>query len=425
LESLSHYHANRTVESSLRLQMNLLPVLYDKAVKDKTLVKEFENQIKAIKKKATAEECFAILTDLFRWERQLLRLEDDNKQDKRVLSLLDAQDSFQDSLNKERILSGAAIRAELITLKDPKVKQAINRQRFKDSVIDIVADIKPEDLPKKAIRHYHYIKCCHFSYLNDWESAYSAAKNLIGTYPKEIKGAATLKQYKQHLCMYLVMCGYAQKFDDYLERINEVRAISSEENISLFNTIHFKMLGYYLAIPQFQSAIEVAIDIERRWDDLCEIIPKRRQLAYCYNIMIAYWFGDSIETARYWLSKILNFENVNQGQRYITLSRIIQLPIYYDSEYDNLENRIESTRKVLAKKKELTEYRQIILSGFRSLVKCVDKREEKACLTDIQNKLAQIKGEKSIKATDLDCILFWIKLKTEKGNVETVAMQTK
>gem|GEM_PF-648203 len=423
LESLSHYHANRTVESSLRLQMNLLPILYDKATKNKSLVKEFEHQIKAIKKKATVEGCFPILMDLFRWERQLLRLEDNNKQDDKVLSLLDSREQYQKLLNKERTLEDAALRTELIILKDPKIKQAANRQKFEDSVINAVANIKQEELSKLALRHYYYVKCCHSGYLNDWESAYSAAKNLIGTYSEnDMNNDVVLKQYKQHLCRYLVVCGHAQKFDDYLERINEVKAISSEEDIRLFNTVHFKLLGYYLSKFQFNSAVKVVKDVERRWEDLCEIIPKRRQLAYCYNIMIAYWFGGNIETARYWLSKILNFENINQGQRYIILSRIIQLPIYYDTESDNLENRIESTRKVLAKKNELTPYRQIILSGFRRLVGCVTKQDKKDCFMDIQDKLTQIKDEQSIKAIDLDSILLWTKLKTEKGKIESIDM---
>ena len=57
------------MEASLRLQMNVLSALYEKASQNKILLKEFENQMKAIKKKAEEEEeCFAVLMDIFKWE---------------------------------------------------------------------------------------------------------------------------------------------------------------------------------------------------------------------------------------------------------------------------------------------------------------------------------------------------------------------
>lgn len=424
LESLSHYHANRTVESSLRLQMNLLPVLHDKATKNKSLIKEFENQIKGIKKKAEAEECFGILTDLFQWERHLLILKDDNKQDDKIASLLESRRVFQNDLNKERILEEAALRAVSIILKDPKIKQAVNREKFEDSVINAIADIEPEGLSKTAIRDYYYVKCCHLGYLNDWESAHNFAKNLIDTYSEEdTTHTTTSEHYKQHLCRYLVVSSYSNKFDNYLTTIQKIKSLTfssneEKENIKLFNSVQFRMLTYHLDKYQFEMAIEAAKDIEQQWDSLCTVIPKRRQLAYCYNIVLAYWFGGEIKTALYWLSKVLNFENIRQGQRFVCEARIVQLAIFYDCEDDNLENKIESTRKVLHKKDELNEYRQIILSGFRSLVRCIDNKEKIDCISDIHEKLFQIKDNYP-KVSDLESILLWAKSKMEKEKLKT------
>ena len=181
----------------------------------------------------------------------------------------------------------------------------------------------------------------------------------------------------------------------------------------MFNTIHFKLLLYYLGQHDFNAAIEVAQKIEDKWNDLSIIIPKMRHLAYFYNITVAYWFGGETKSTIFWLSKVLNFENVAQGQRFINEARIIQLPIYYDCQDVNLENRIESTRKVLSKRKELTEYRKIILSGFRRLLNCVGKEEEYACIVDVRLGLQRIKKEGQ-KASDLECLLLWCQQKTHK-----------
>ncbi len=412
IESLSHCHANHTVEASLRLQMNVLPTLYEKASHNKALLKEFERQINDIKKTAEEHECFSILIELFMWERGLLSLLDINKVEKTTLSLLETRQKFQNKFNQELDLERASLCTELILLKDPKFEWLESRQQFQNSVVGILEKYDLENLSIFSKRHYYFIKCSYYYFVQEWESAREMAKNLIDTYSEDdIKNIVILSSYKHHLCNYLIACNYANKIDDYPDVIDKIRAIDSDENIRLFNTIHFRMLIYYLENHQFEGAISVAEDIQNRWEDLCNIVEKRRQLAYCYNIAIAYWFGNKMESAIYWLSNVLNFEIARQGQRFINQARIIQLPIYYDYEDNNLENRIDSTRKVLVKKNELNNYRQIILSGFRKLVRCVNQQEKRACISEMQLALKQVKDEHNIKVGDLECLLFWSKLK--------------
>jgi len=412
MESLSHCHANHTVEASLRLQMNVLPTLYEKAKENKVLLKEYENQIKAIKKKAEKEECFAVLVDLFIWERRLLGILDTNKGEKAILSLLETRQKFQNKLNQELDLERASLCTELIRLKDPKIVNPNSRRQFQNLVVNVLEKYDSEDLLILAKRNYFYVKCSYYFYLKDWKLAHEIAKNLVNTYSEDDTIDPVIsKDYKHHLCNYLTASDFANKFDDYPDTINKLKVTASEENIRLFNTIHFKMLIYHLNNHQIEEAVSVSENVESRWDELCTVIEKRRQLAYCYNITVAYWFGEKVESTVYWLSKTLNFETTQQGQRFVNAARIIQLPIYYDYEDDNLENRIDSTRKVLAKKKVLNDYRQIILSGFRKLVRCIDRQEREACITDMRLVLIQIKDEHNIKAMDLECLLLWSKLK--------------
>jgi len=413
LESLTHYHANHTVEASLRLQMNLLPTLREKASKNKILLKEFENQIKSIKKQAKEAECFGILADLFTWERHMLGMKDNNKEDKNILSLLEERGLFITNLNKEVKLEEAAIHTQLLVLKDPKIKLTKNREVFRDSVIDVLDNYKPEDLSRMAKRYYFYAKTGYHCFFNQSDLAHDVAKKMIETYSeKDIENPITLKYYKQHLCRYLVLSYHADNFDHYSEVIAKLEAISSDsDDLRMFNKIQFKMLVYYLSRHEFKKAMDVVQKIERRWDDLCNFIERRRQLAYCYNIMITYWFNNETDTTFYWLSKILNFENVQRGQAFISAARIMQIPMYYDINDVNLENKVDSTRKVLKKREELNEYRQLILSGFRRLIRCVDKKEENECIADIYQNLFKIKDEKKLKEMDLEGVLLWSKLK--------------
>jgi len=405
MESLSVFHAHRTTASTLRLQMNLLPILYQKAIKDKVLTREYENLLKTIRQKAEKDECLSILVDLFPWERKIQILQDTNKHDDKVIQVLGARESAQAMQDEELKMESAAIRTQLIILKDPKIEKPDNREKFEQTVVGLLQDAEAEHFSMKAKRDFYYTQTAYYGYLGEWNIAHNAAKNLIETYPKT--GAEISKKHKQHLCRYLVVADYADNYEHYLAIIEILKTASSGENIGMFNTIYFKTLLYYLNNYNIESAVEIAKKIEIRWEELTNVIPRGRQLAYCSNMMVAYWFGGKMDAAIHWLSKILNAENVLQGQQFINNARIIQLPMYYDYEDDNLDNRIESTRKVLTKKSELNEHRQIILAGFRKLIRCADKQEKKACITNLKDKLTEIKQAQNLSTADLECVLFW------------------
>ena len=414
MESLTIFHADRTVEASLRKQMVLLPVLYEKASQHKDLIKDYEKQIKDIKKTAEKHECFSVLIELFEWEWLLLRFIDNNKGENNTISLLESRKICQDKLNQELDLEDVAVRTKLVAAKDPKFKISKKRQYLKEKMSISMVENNPDDLSKIAKRSYYYAKSGYHSFENDWESAHLAAKNLIHTYSKEdISDILTASDYKRYLCHYLVLSHAAKKFEEYPSTIEKIKRLSAKNDIYTFNTTRFKMLVYYLMKSDFICAIDVVREIENKWDELYLIVSKGKLLAYHYNIIVAYWFGKNIDEAIYWLSKIFTFENSPEGQHFVNLCRIIQLPIYYDCEDENIENRIESARKVLAGRKELSTHRQIIISGFRKLVRCINKQEKKDCINDIQQKLISIKAEESIHEGDLECLLLWCKLKID------------
>jgi len=322
---------------------------------------------------------------------------------------LEARESAQAMHDEELKMESAAIRTQLIILKDPKIKKTENREKFEQTVVGLLQDVQPEKLSTKAKRDFYYTQTAYYGYIGDWDAAHTAAKNLIKTYPDNDKEIS--KEHKRHLCRYLIVAHCANNYDTHLEIIDRLKLSASQDDISMLNTIYFNTLLYYLNNYEIESAIKIAENIELRWEELSAVIEKRRQLAFCSNMMVAYWFGGSMDTAIHWLSKILNAENVLQGQRFINNARIIQLPMYYDYEDNNLDNRIESTRKVLTKKGELGEYRQIILTGFRKLIRCANKQEKKTCIANLQHKLTEIKQTQNLNTADLECVLFWCERK--------------
>ncbi len=415
MESLSIFHADRNVETSLRRQMVLLPVLYEKAANHKDLIKDYEKQIKDIKTKAEEHECFSVLIELFEWEWWLLKLRDDNDREKRVFALLDERKSVKAKLSQEVDIKDNAVRVQMITLKDPRLQEGLNRRKVEDLSISLLEQDEINSLSQIAKRNYYISEEAYYINQGRWDLSLKSARNLINTYDlgQDTLSMTGLIKYKQYLCRYLVIADTAGKFDDYLDVIDKLIMVSNDD-IKMFNTIQFKLLGYYLNNSEFELALDRVKNIESKWNELSKVISRGRKLAYHYNILIAYWFSGNLNKAIYRLSKVFNYENSLSGQRYVNSSRIIQLPLFYEYKDENLDNRIESARKTLHNNGELNEYRKIIISQFRKIIRCISKSEVKKCICDMQNKLIRIQKEQNIIASDLGCILLWCERKVKE-----------
>lgn len=420
LESLSIFHADRTVEASLRRQMVLLPVLYEKASRRKNLIKDYDKLIKDIKKTAEEHEYFSILIELFEWERRLIVLQDDkSKIESKILKLVESRGEYLQRNSIETALANMYEEVYSLIVKDINLFKTENRTRFDDVLngLSSFEDIKM--MSKKSLRYYYFIKSNYHRVNGDLKKGYAYAKQVAEVYESgNIIDNETALNYKNALCYILAVGRDAQMLEDFPVIIDKMRACyGGNEDIRTFNSTRFQALNCWLNILNITAAIDVADEIELRWDELCEIIPKRRQLAFCYNIVVAYWFGGMLDKAIYWLSLMFNHEKSREGERFVYDARLIQFPIYYDMDDINLSNRIDSTRRILADQKRLSEFEQIVITYFRKLVRCIDTKE---AIITIKSFLAELETYKKnnssvILPTCLIPLELWCKSKERNG----------
>ncbi len=417
LESLSIFHADRTVETSLRRQMNLLPVLYEKASNHKGLVKEFEKQIKDIKKMAEKHECFSVLIELFEWEKLLNKLLDEKgKLELKTAKLIEKREEYVKLLTHEIQLSSLYEQVYLISVKDWNFSKHKTKEEMNFLLKDLPLDISDTPISRKAKKYYYFIQSTHHRKEGEIQYAYKYAKEMVSVYETlDINSYETAIDYKNTLCNYIELCRKARQTDDIFDIIDKMRTSygNSTENMRSFNTTRFQVLNSWLSMFEFEKAIEIADEIEEKWEALCKVIPKRRQLAFCYNITLAYWFGKNIDKAMIWLSRILNYENIKEGERFIYLARVIQLPICYDYGDENLYNRVESTRRVLADRHRLFDFEQIIITYFRKLVRCIDSNENQSVISDFYRELISYKNlNPAISTPVYEVMKLWCEQKT-------------
>ena len=247
----------------------------------------------------------------------------------------------------------------------------------------------------------------------EFDLGYKYARLLVDIFEKEEKkqGFVNTVDYKNQLCHYMLTCSRVGKFEDYPAIIAKIQGMydAMEEDTLLLNTMSFLGLRYYLNTYQFEEAARLADDIDRHWQVLLGVTRKRRQLAYCYNITIAYWLSGNLEKAVIWLSRILNFEDVKEGQRIVLFARILQLPIYYDFGDENLDNRIESTRRVLAKRKQLGELEGLVVKFFRKLIRAFEKDKKQVLFQRFYAELTAFKANNGSNTHSLEEMIIWCK----------------
>jgi len=122
---------------------------------------------------------------------------------------------------------------------------------------------------------------------------------------------------------------------------------------------------------------------------------------------IVYWLSGNVEKAVTWLSRILNFEDVKEGQRIVLFARILQLPIYYDFEDENLDNRVESTRRVLAKRKQLGDFESMVIKFFRKLVRTYEKDKKQTLFQQFNAQLNEYQDNNTPAPHGLEELLVW------------------
>lgn len=416
IDSLGVLYEGRTAETDLRRQMNQLPILYEKAVQEKSLFKEFEVRVRAMKKQAQKNECIGMLIELFDWEKLAIISQDKKSKERDINALIAEQEVLQHTLNQELNLRNIYWEAFHILTRDVELEGIESRARF-EQLMEFPLNIKNVDtLTLKAKKHYYFLTSSYYRIRGKFDIAYTHARKLIGMYEQEEKkqGYVNTMDYKNQLCYYMITCSRAGKFEDYPKIIDKLRALYDTIGTDdvLFNVMSFLGLKYYLNTYQFDAAADLSDDIDQHWEGLLPVIKKRRQLAYCYNMTVAYWLSGKIEKAVTWLSKILNFEGVEEGQRIILFARLIQLPIYYDFNDDNLDNRVESTRRVLSKHDRLGEFESLVIRFFRKLIRInFDKQQRQEHIQNFHQRLMTIEKNNASPPHGLEELIVWCERK--------------
>ena len=406
LESLVHGSKSRE-EDKLRKTISYLPILWEKG-----LNKELEKRLESAKKIAVKKEMTLILLELSKWEYLLLKNKT-NLVDKMEAWVI-AQEKILNDFMLEKQLNLLKIKFDRLVVKDRNLHRKDSKMVFEKIIIDPILSIEGKQLSLNAKRDYHYLKSNFYKYNKRLHLAFDHAKNLIELFTSKPIQYEEKIAYKNALCNFLVICDHAKKqkeFEQTIDRLSKIY-INDTDDIIQFNTIHFIALRFYINTLNLKEAIKIIDKIKTRWEDLNNVINQKRIVAYCYNILIVYWFVGDLNNAVIWLEKLKLLSSTKEGKDLINTAKILQLPIYYDLKDSNFDNKLESTRKTFPTKNK--NFKSRIRHYFSLLYKSVSNKERKKIIQEMYDELSSIKNSsQEIQILGLEELLMWCQAKIE------------
>jgi len=394
LESLQILYANRSVESEIQQALHSFHFLYERKL-FKTLVQK----LKAAKAKAITHEYYDSLIQLIDWEKKLLLLDVNKKTESQYLQLINEQQKYQRLAQQIRRYQDLAEQLKFIWREDIRLTKPVHQK----AVVELMKDhLKaPDNLSESntLYRLYYKLKVRYYRAIGEHEKACQNAQKVVDLF----EGNALLKKdrlaYKKALCSFLSTCNRAKKYDHFEITLDKVRALSQksgqlgEEEMELYNTTCRLGLSFYLNNNRFQEGIQLAKEIERKWESFATYLNKGRQLLYCYNIMILYWVVSDLREAEHWLYRILNFGPTTKRQDLIHASRLFQLVIYYDLEEVDFKKRIQNAQRTLKSNGQLSDFAQLVLTHFKNLERAIGKKDQTTAFQNFKMALQEFKTQ--------------------------------
>jgi len=404
LEVFTIMYAEQSPEMKLKHILSYLPILYRKQ-----LWGEMTKKIQSAKKIAQKIETFHLLSELIEWEKKLYWNNPTSKNPQFLDKLIKEQEVCLLQLHNKLGYQDLRRKVDTLIRKDFMLKSKENRENFNTLLKDELMAENPTLLCRESRKIYYQLKAIYYRIHKDYHMSMEYMERVVELCEKH-KELVKPKEHKDILCAYLTVCDVNKYYVAFPYVLKKLQKLLDEElEYPTFNTLYHLGLRYYLNVGKWDRAETMAVEIENKWEQFIPHIKLGRQLAYCYNLMILYWFIGKYDKAIYWLLQITLFEQTDKRQDIVLAARLLQLVLYYEKQNINFENKLDATRKTLKNNNQLGLFQQTVIQAFRKLYRQVYQKDRLAVIQNLAQQLEQIPKEE--QALGFEEIQYWCKSK--------------
>ncbi len=405
LEVFTIMYAENSPEMKLKRILSYLPILYKKRLWD-----EMNKKIKTAKKIAKRIEAFHLLIELVSWEKKYYWNNPSVKNQKFLDNLIEEQSIYLQQLQNKLEYEDLRRKIDALIDKDFWLKNEHNKLLFNALCDHPLMGEQPELICNEAIKIYHHLKSTYYRIHKQYDKAMEYLEPLVELCDKH-KDLIESKEHKNILCAYLTICDVNKNYQVFPRILKKLqKLLVGDLEVNAFNTLHHLGLRYHLSVGDWDNANMMATAITDKWEWLKPHIKQGRQLAYCYNLMVLYWFLDNEQQCTYWLSQILQFEQTDKRQDIVLATRLLQLLLLYDKQHQYFGKTLETTRKTLQNNKQLGIFQKRVIQYLGKLYRQPPyKKHRLPIIEELAEELQKLpEGE---RALGFDEIQYWCESK--------------
>lgn len=293
------------------------------------------------------------------------------------------------------------------------LKMRLKRTELKESAPDAPEIDPPLDTRLLPCLYYWGTVAFRAMHASDWKKAESAHQKMLEKWdedPERIKEDS--KPFKRFLANYLNVahaCGDFAAIPDLIERIRSIPARSPEEAAEEFQNIAYIEL---LVLMNNDGFHKIDMQVERIEQGLKLYAPKihkARQIAFFYNIAIAYFLMHEWKKSLHWVEQVINQSKHEHRQDLQNAARILRLIIWYElDKIDLLEYELVSVERYLRKHKSWYAYESAVVKLFDK-ISYVSESERASCLESFKARVKQtMNGKNSASLPGSSELMFWL-----------------
>lgn len=420
LKSLRSFHSEETVSSVLKLELQNVENLYNKA-----LFKECEKFLQRAKNIAKEYEEFYYWIEFLSWEKRLLENAYESGIFTKDLDKLIEEE--EDVISKLRNLA----EYQIIYSKIDKVFRSggFTRSQKERELIEEIANyhlIKGKDtaLSTKASSMCYYIKGLCAASQRDYNLSFTFFNKTKEILDKNNKLKNELGQRYVMTMSHLLRCQIeAHNFDNALLVINELRDLEGKKGfnsvdvrLKIFTRSYVLELMLLHSMGDFKKCLTIIPLIEQKELEFGEMVSKEQTLLFNYYKAYSYFGVGDYKKALFYLNIVLNDTEQKLRQDIYSYSRLFNLILHYElGNYDFLEYLLKSTNRYFSKKDISVKSESIFIKHIGRLAKAMNNSERLLIFEVMKDELDLVLTDHNERVVlEYFNILAWITSKTYK-----------
>jgi hypothetical protein len=414
IKSLNAFYAEASSEAEINQAILNIQVLYNKS-----LYRQANSVLVKAKKIAYEYENYQAILQLLKLEKALVVRSEDTannifNEEQNVLKKLDTISKLWDLHSKSHLFSS----------NKGNIRNKVDLKKFKKIISNPILKQKESLGSYQADFFFNTIHGYYYDTTGDLKNSYLYRKKLLElmeAHPRHIKDKP--RAYIGVVALLLVGQGRLGKIKDFFNTLQKLKNLPDNNQVFqsesirayIFMCADIQELSIYAQLKQYQKAIDIVPEIEKKLEQFSKHIPQAVKTDFYFNIASVYFGTKEYKKSLAWVNMIINDQKTEARIDLQSFARILNLMIHYElGNNDTVEYAIKSAYRFLLRKENLHQLESAVLKFIKKTPSLTNKESLLAAYLHLQKDIKSIsKDPLEQNALDSFNILDWVESKIE------------